>query len=83
MDFPIWWEWELELTPHIEKRMYQRGITEKDLRRMLSTVSDIRPDRVVGRWIADTRPAGKDWHIIIEPDNSDKRLVLITAYPQE
>jgi hypothetical protein len=28
--FPEWWEWELELTPHVEKRMEDRGFTEDD-----------------------------------------------------
>ena len=28
--FPEWWDWELELTPHVEKRMEDRTFTEVD-----------------------------------------------------
>ena len=27
MPRPEWWQWELELTPHIEKRMEDRVVT--------------------------------------------------------
>ncbi len=33
--WPAWWEWEIELTPHLEKRMEDRDFTEVDLRAML------------------------------------------------
>jgi hypothetical protein len=32
---PDWWDWELELSPHLLKRMTDRRFTEIDLRRML------------------------------------------------
>ena len=32
MTFPEWWDWELELTPHVEKRMEDRSFSEVDLR---------------------------------------------------
>lgn len=35
MAWPHWWDWEIELTPHLEKRMEDRGFTELDLRGML------------------------------------------------
>ena len=35
MEWPDWWEWELELSPHLEKRMVDRDFTELDLRTML------------------------------------------------
>ena len=41
MSFPIWWDWELEFIPHIEKRMIQRGLTEIELRAMLFHVNSI------------------------------------------
>ena len=34
-DWPDWWEWELEFTSHLEKRMEDRDFTELDLRAML------------------------------------------------
>lgn len=48
-EFPTWWEWELELTPHLEKRM-------------------------------DTRFRERHWEVIVEPDDSEELLVVVTAY---
>jgi hypothetical protein len=31
-NWPEWWEWELELTAHLEKRMLDRDFNEIDLR---------------------------------------------------
>ena len=28
--WPTWWAWELELTPHLFKRMEDRDFTEQD-----------------------------------------------------
>lgn len=36
MNWPAWWAWELEITPHVEKRMEPRGFTEIELREMLA-----------------------------------------------
>ncbi len=33
--WPEWWDWELELSPHLLKRMADRGFSELDLRAML------------------------------------------------
>jgi hypothetical protein len=50
-DQPQWWEWELEFTPHLLKRMTDRGFNEIDLRRMFDSASHFRasatPDRFV------------------------------------
>jgi hypothetical protein len=35
-EWPGWWDWELELSPHLLKRMTDRRFTEIDLRRMLN-----------------------------------------------
>lgn len=78
---PEWWEWELELTPHVERRMEDRGFTEIDLRDMLEGASHLRPDVVVGRWVAETRHGGRPWEVIVEPDSEEHVLVVITAYP--
>jgi hypothetical protein len=47
---PIWWEWGLDLSPHLLKRMADRRFTEIDLRRMLERASGHRRDVVEGRW---------------------------------
>lgn len=38
---PEWWAWELEITPHAEKRMEDREFSEIDLRGMLDAASGI------------------------------------------
>ena len=35
MQKPLWWDWELEITSHLEKRMSQCGLTEIELRTMI------------------------------------------------
>jgi len=42
--WPTWWSWELELSPHLFKRMADRDFNEVDVRRMLSGASGLRPD---------------------------------------
>ena len=49
MPWPDWWEWELELTPHLEKRMEDREFTEVDLRAMLEQAEGHYRDVVEGR----------------------------------
>ena len=80
MDFPEWWEWELELTPHIEKRMEDRSFTEIELRTMLHEAQHFRADTVEGRWVIQARWRRQDWEIIVEPDEEDHLLLAITAY---
>lgn len=68
--WPEWWNWEIELTPHLLKRMVDRSFTEVHLRRMLEVAARHLPDIVEGRFIVETRHAGRPWHIIVEPDES-------------
>ena len=79
--WPGWWDWELELSPHLLKRMTDRRFTEIDLRRMLERASGYREDVVEGRWIIETRHRGRAWEVIVEPDGERQLLVVVTAYP--
>jgi hypothetical protein len=81
--WPDWWDWELELTPHVEKRMEDRGFSEVDLRRMLEHARGLRPDVVDGRHVVETSHAGQAWEVIVEPDELDQLLVVVTAYRVE
>lgn len=81
MQWPDWWEWELELSPHLEKRMVDRDFTEIDLRTMLEHAEAYRMDVVEGRWVIETRHRRNPWHVIVEPDASESLLVVVTAYP--
>ena len=40
-------------------------------------------DVVEGRWVIETRHGRKDWEVIVEPDNAQRLLVVVTAYPVE
>lgn len=82
-EWPGWWEWDIELTPHVFKRMLDRRFTEVDLRGMLQRATTYGPDACEGRFAIDTRHEGKPWQVIVEPDDEDLLLVVITAYPVE
>ncbi len=83
MEWPRWWEWELEFTPHLEKRMEDREFTEVDLRDMLERARGYRPDVVERRWIILTNHLRQSWEVIVEPDPEEHLLVVVTAYPVE
>ncbi len=55
MNWPDWWNWELEITPHVEKRMEQRDFTEIALREMLNRARGLRPDEYHGRFVVESR----------------------------
>lgn len=80
MIWPEWWEWELELTPHLERRMEERDFTEIDLRAMLERAESYRPDVVEDRWVIETRHRQQNWEVIVEPDPVERLLVVVTAY---
>jgi len=79
-DWPEWWTWELELPPHLLKRMIDRGFNETDLRAMLDAAAGHRPDHEAGRYVITTRHAGGPWEVIVEPDARTVTLVVLTAY---
>ncbi len=83
MNWPLWWEWELEITPHLEKRMEQRDFTEIDLRTMMHRATGYRPDVEPGRWVIETRQGNRGWEGGVEPDNEERRLGVVTAYPKD
>ena len=80
MDWPIWWSWDLEPTPHIEKRMEERDFTEIDLKAMMKRAHGFKPDEIEGRYVIQTRHRHADWSVIVEPDEEDHLLVVITAF---
>ncbi|MDQ2664656.1 MAG: hypothetical protein M3Z05_01475 [Gemmatimonadota bacterium] len=65
--WPAWWEWDLELSSHLFKRMADRDFNEIEARRMLSAASGLRPDVVSGRWIIATRHQRALWEVIVKP----------------
>ena len=63
--------------------MLDRRFTEVDLRRMLERAGGYRVDVVDGRWVIETLHHRKDWEVIVEPDDGQKLLMVVTAYPVE
>lgn len=61
--------------------MEDRNFDEADLNKMLRRSKDYRKDVVEGRWIIETQHKRHPWEIIVEPDEVEKLLVVITAYP--
>lgn len=80
MQWPEWWNWTLELTPHIEKRMVQRDFNEIDLRTILYNAGGLKEDKEPGRWIVYSKIGSVNWEIIVEPDYNEQLLVAVTAY---
>jgi len=80
---PKWWTWPLELTPHVEERMEERGLTEIDLRMMLVSPSSLVADHVPGRWVARCRRGTERWEVILEPDEDDEVVVVVTTFRVE
>ncbi len=78
--WPDWWDWELELTPHLEQRMEERDFTEVDVRKMLAAATGFAPDVVEGRFLIESQLRGRSWHVIVEPDPDETLLVVVTAY---
>lgn len=79
--WPPWWDWELELTSHLFKRMVDRRFSETDLRVMITNGKRLREDHEPGRWVVETVHQANPWEVIVEPDPVDQLLVVITAYP--
>lgn len=78
--WPDWWKWELELCPHVLKRMIDRQFNESDLRKMLLHAKSYRRDIVEERWIIATHHLHHPWEVIVEPDAASNLVVVITAY---
>lgn len=80
---PSWWAWELEITPHLLKRMLDRGFNEMELRDMLQHAKQYRPSASPGRFIVEARHDKRDWEIVVEPDEQAQLLLIITAYRKD
>jgi hypothetical protein len=83
ISWPPWWKWDLEITPHVERRMEDRDFTEVDLRDMMEKAAGFRADFIEGRFVIETDFRGRRWEVIVEPDAVDGLLVVITAYAVE
>lgn len=79
MQWPDWWEWEIEISSHCLKRMQERGFHEADLRAMLEDATDlIQQDH--GTFLVQTTHEGAGWEVIVIPDDAKHAVVVVTAY---
>lgn len=79
--WPEWWQWKLELSPHLFKRMIDRRFNELELRAMMEDAQGFRTAADPSRFVVETRHEGRAWEIVVEPDPEGELLVVITAYP--
>lgn len=79
--WPEWWDWEIEITPHLLKRMHDREFTELDLRAMLERALRFRRAETNDRWVIETKYRRHPWEVVVEPDFDGRTLVIVTAYP--
>jgi hypothetical protein len=63
--------------------MEDRSFSELELRSMLETAAGYRRDVVPGRWVVETRLRRMPWEVIVEPDESLRLLVVVTAFPAQ
>jgi hypothetical protein len=66
MGWPEWWDWELELSSHVETRMEDRDFNEVELRLMLEVAEGHSEDWIEGRWVIQTRHGGRAWEVIVD-----------------
>jgi hypothetical protein len=83
MKRPDWWDWDLAFTSHVEVRMEERGVSEVELRAMLENATEIRPASRPGRWLVHASHGGRSWVVVLEPDETDQLLFVVTVYARE
>ncbi len=59
--WPEWWWWELQPTPHLFKWMLDRAFSETDLRALMEVATGYRPSEAEGRYVMETTHDGKSW----------------------
>jgi hypothetical protein len=80
IEWPEWWNWELEFSQHLLKRMMDRQFNEVELREMLQNAKGYHHNHEEGRWAIETRHDDDDWIVIVEPLVNEAILLIITAY---
>ena len=81
--WPEWWTYELIISPHVIERMQERGFTEIDLRQMLDDAAGYRASATPGRFLIQTALGSAPWEVVVEPDELDRLLIVVTAYGVE
>ena len=61
--------------------MEDRNFNETDLHEMLQRSRTFKKDIIEGRWVIFTQHKRYAWEIIVEPDDIEELLIIVTAYP--
>lgn len=77
---PAWLSWPIEISPHVERRMEERGFSEVELREMVEFATTWRASAAEGRFVLCAGLAGRPWEVVVEPDDFLEHLVVVTAY---
>jgi hypothetical protein len=80
---PFWWEWPLEISTHVQRRMGRRDFDELDVRKMFEHAERVERDHVEGRYAVVSRHRRRPWLVIVEPSVERECIVVVTAYPME
>lgn len=68
------------MSPHVEDRMIERDFSEADLRLMIEVADGLRLAGSTRRWIVETVHLGDAWEVVVQADELDRVIVVITAY---
>jgi hypothetical protein len=77
---PDWWDFELELSPHLEDRIILSRFLGGRSPAVIEVAQDLGVGKTPGRWIVRTSHLGEAWDVVVEPDELDRVIVVITAY---
>jgi hypothetical protein len=81
--WPEWWQFDLVISPHVVARMEERNFNEIDLRTMLEQATKWRESAATGRFIIASSFEAQQWEIVVEPDEYEHLLIIVTAYAVE
>ena len=80
MEWPDWSEWDIEITPHLRGECWI-VLSPKRICAICwnrPPTSELQPTMV--RFVIACRHYGENWEVVVEPDEQDLMLVVITAY---
>ncbi|MCI0364996.1 MAG: DUF4258 domain-containing protein [Phycisphaerales bacterium] len=78
--WPQWWNYEIVISPHVVERMQERGFSEVDLRAMLDDATGYRESAMPGRFCIEMTWLSEPWEVVVEPDELEQSLIVVTAY---
>lgn len=81
MQQPYWWTWPQEWTDHVQLQLADRANRGETLHELFANPVRLFPGRLPGRWCVESALHGRRWHVIVDVDDDERVLVVVTAYP--